>query len=140
MCEAGRAACSEWLIGACALHRSYPVSSTLSAPHGPPQVREGCARVLVLAVGVNSQQGKIGLLLQGGGGGGGGALTMGPELATGAGAGAGVVAAVAQEGIVPPQAGAAAAAEAQGVTPRAAGLGKTSFLTEKLDVLARQIG
>ena len=120
VCEAGRAACSEWLIGACALHRSYPVSSTLSAPHGPPQVREGCARVLVLAVGVNSQQGKIGLLLSQQGGGGGGESTMALLEAA---AGAGVE--VAGQGPAP---------------PHAAGLGKTSFLTEKLDVLARQIG
>ena len=119
VCEAGRAACSEWLIGACALHRSYPVSSTLSAPHGPPQVREGCARVLVLAVGVNSQQGKIGMLLSQQGGGGGGESTMALEAAAGAGV------EVAGQGPAPPQ---------------AAGLGKTSFLTEKLDVLARQIG
>ena len=119
VCEAGRAACSEWLIGACALHRSYPVSSTLSAPHGPPQVREGCARVLVVAVGINSQQGKIGLLLSQQGGGGGGKSTMALEAAAGAGV------EVAGQGPAPPQ---------------AAGLGKTSFLTEKLDVLARQIG
>ena len=74
--------------------------------------------MLVLAVGVNSQQGKIGLLLQQGGGGGDGS-TMPMEVA----AGAGVT--VAQQGAA---------------TPQAAGLGKTSFLTEKLDVLARQIG
>lgn len=77
----------------------------------------------MVAVGVHSQQGKIGLLLQGGGGAGAGTAPSSttPDVAAGA-AVMGVAPAVAPAVALP------------------AGLGKTSFLTEKLDVLARQIG
>ena len=107
----------------------------------PTQVLEGYARVLVLAVGTNSQQGKISTLLMERGG-----STL-PKPQDVAGAAAPAFAAPAPAPAPPPSPASATvlasapppAARGKGVQ-REDSLGGSSFLTRKLDQLARQIG